>query len=407
MKIFLKVVASALSTVMLFACSGSDDSSRVEPEAVKTNFADITFAAYDDSLVTAKELQAAVDRLIETPTDSNLVAAKNAYKATRLPYQQAEITRFDTPITLGKNLNADGGPSSVDDWEGQVNAWPLDENFIISIIEGDQTINKELLISQNGANNNEANVTTGVHAVEFMLWGEDENGTGPGAGMRPVLDFALGADCIDALCERRAQYLKSAIDLLVDDLTEMTSEWNTTARITPGTLAHNFLNSDDALAYVVSAMKIMATDELASARMSSGLELGDPEESHDCFSDLSHIAIYGNFQGVQNAFFGTYGVLAGPSLADLVKQTDESTYDNVVAALSEVEALMLQIRDAGEREINTVRYDQIIGQDFDGVERRIAQEAVEKLVALDFQFQSIQELLSLTNIDTSGSGDGD
>ena len=375
-------------------------------EDVKRNYVNITHAAYKDSLNTAIALQKAINIFLATPTDANLKTAREAYKTSRLPYQQSEIARFDTPITLQANLGSDGGPASVDNWEGQVNAWPLDENFIIRIIKGNQAISKALLISQNGAQDNEANVTTGIHAIEFMLWGKDTNGTGPGAGNRLATDFANN-NCLDDLCERRAQYLKVVSDLLVEDLSIMTSEWNYAAQTTQGTLAHNFLNNKDSLAYVVSAMTVMATDELASARMSSGLQLGDPEESHDCFSDLSHIAIYGNFLGVQNAFYGNYGNVSGASLAQLVNQLDTTTHDNIVAALDEVEALMVQIKDAGERKVNSVRYDQIIGQGSNGAEKIIAESAIKKLIALEFQFQSINEILSLASIDSSGSGDGD
>ena len=41
---------------------------------------------------------------------------------------------------------------------------------------------------------NEANVATGYHAIEFLLWGQDLNGTGPGKGKRPYTDFSL-AEC--------------------------------------------------------------------------------------------------------------------------------------------------------------------------------------------------------------------
>ena len=114
--------------------------------------------------------------------------------------------RFDGMITVGKNLDADGGPASVDEWEGQVNAWPLDENHIDTIIAGSEEINIDLLVSQNGADDNDANETTGIHAVEFMLWDSDLNVTKAGSGERP------------------------ATDLLVGDLTSMTDEWSPAAK---------------------------------------------------------------------------------------------------------------------------------------------------------------------------------
>ena len=70
----------------------------------------------------------------------------------------------------------------------------------------------------------EANVATGYHAVEFMLWGQDLNGTGPGAGNRPASDYNLKA-CTHGHCDRRAQYLSTATDLLVDDLAWMAGQW--------------------------------------------------------------------------------------------------------------------------------------------------------------------------------------
>jgi putative iron-regulated protein len=368
----------------LTACDSEPDNFNTTDQ-VADNHADIAYAAYSDSKAAALALQQSINAFIAAPTENNLLIAKAAYKTIRTSYQQSEIMRFDSIITVGKNLDADGGPASVDEWEGQVNAWPLDENHINTIIAGSEVINVELLISQNGADDNDANVTTGIHAVEFMLWGSDFNGTEAGSGERPASDFAIDGLCADSECERRAQYLSAATNLLVDDLTVMANEWSPAAKITSGTLAYNFVNSPFAMDYMVGSMITMATDELASARMGSGLELGDPEEEHDCFSDLSHLAIYHNFQGVKNAFYGTYKSanysVSGASLAVLVNNKNNATFDAVDAALTSIEGKMVQILDAGEREVDPVKFDQIIGQSSSGVERIIAESAVTELIA--------------------------
>ncbi len=399
----------ALSTLAALAACNSEPDDFNTADHIADNHADIAFAAYSDSKAAALVLQQSVNTFIAAPTEDNLLAAKAAYKTIRAPYQQSEIMRFDSMITVGKNLDADGGPASVDEWEGQVNAWPLDENHINIIIAGSEDINVELLLSQNGADDNDANVTTGIHAVEFMLWGSDLNGTEAGSGERPASDFAIDGMCADSDCERRAQYLSAATDLLVDDLTIMTAEWSPTAKTTSGTLAYNFLNSPLALDYMVGSMITMATDELASARMGSGLGLGDPEEEHDCFSDLSHLAIYHNFQGVKNAFYGTYQSatysISGANLAVLVKGKNIATFDNVDAALTSIEGKMVQILEAGEREENPVKFDQIIGQPSNGVERLIAESAVTELIAFDTELELMAEVLALKNIDTEFDGD--
>ena len=79
-------------------------------------YADIAEAGYEDSLATARRLGEAVDALIATPSAEALQAARAAWLAARVPYQQTEAFRFGNAI--------------VDEWEGKVNAWPLDEGLI-------------------------------------------------------------------------------------------------------------------------------------------------------------------------------------------------------------------------------------------------------------------------------------
>ena len=53
---------------------------------------------------------------MQHPRSDTLNAARDAWKASRIPYQQTEVYRFGNAI--------------VDDWEGRVNSWPLDEGLI-------------------------------------------------------------------------------------------------------------------------------------------------------------------------------------------------------------------------------------------------------------------------------------
>ncbi len=208
---------------------------------VLENYADIALAGYEDSLATARQLKTAVDALVASPSEDTLEAARQAWRDSRVPYMQTEVYRFGNAI--------------VDDWEGKVNAWPLDEGLIdytdagsygtesdenalytanvvsnASLVMSGETIDagqitKALLEeSLHEADGNEANVATGYHAVEFLLWGQDLNGTGPGAGNRPATDFDP-ANCTGGNCERRVAYLQTATDLLIDDLAWMAEQW--------------------------------------------------------------------------------------------------------------------------------------------------------------------------------------
>ena len=220
------------------------------------SYANMAHAAYKDSLETAKKLQTAVNTFVATPTQANLDAAKAAYKEARQPYSQTEIFRFDEGFVTANDKRA---IKSIDSWEGQINAWPLDEALIDyvsddyegeynsqeNIINSDSitvgstkqdtsTITPELLADMNEIGGSEANVTTGYHAIEFMLWGQDTNGLKEGAGNRPVTDYVTEAgqctsgDTVNedaGICERRGEFLKAATQLLVDDLTAMEAQW--------------------------------------------------------------------------------------------------------------------------------------------------------------------------------------
>ena len=88
----------------------------VSASSVTSHYGDVALAMYSDAHGAAVDLQKAVDALIAKPTDETLAAARKAWKDSRPWYQQTEGLRFGNAI--------------VDDWEGRVNAWPLDEGLI-------------------------------------------------------------------------------------------------------------------------------------------------------------------------------------------------------------------------------------------------------------------------------------
>ena len=142
------------------------------------------------------------------------------------------------------------------------------------------------------------------------------NGTGPGAGGRPAFDFDP-ASCTGGHCDRRAQYLQAAVDLLVDDLAEMAAKW------APDGAARQALDDQSAemgSAAILTGLGSLSYGELAGERIKLGLVLHDPEEEHDCFSDNSHNSHHDNQVGMMALYAGRYvrtdgTLVAGPSMA--------------------------------------------------------------------------------------------
>ena len=369
------------------------------------NFANISSAMIEDSVITGKTLQGSIAEFLASPSQDTLAKAKSDYRLARVPYQQFEILRFDAEnghVTEG--LEADGGLNSVDDWEGQVNAWPLDEALIdyvdAGVYEGEYAesvniinateplsigsdsvdvseINADLLISLNEFGGSEANVATGIHAIEFLLWGQDLFGTEAGAGQRPVSDYYTSESqgkCTSGsiehndytICQRRSQFLNAVSELYVADLTAMNNEWSKEANQQEGTLSYDFINNGKGVNRIVDSIGDMSAGELASERMKVAVLFGSTEDEHDCFSDNTHVAIENNARGIINAFRGEYtrvngDVIKGASIFDLINEKDEGLANSLNDKLSLVETQMKAISALADDDANPVKFDQIVG----------------------------------------------
>jgi Uncharacterized iron-regulated protein len=385
-----------------------------DPAAVVKHYAELAHAKYEDSLTTAKALDAAIDALIAKPSEETLKAAREAWIASRVPYQQSEVYRFGNPI--------------VDEWEGKVNAWPLDEGLIDYVdasygTESDEnalyvaniiahpklTVNGEeidasaitpdLLRSLHEAGEIEANVATGYHAIEFLLWGQDLNGTGAGAGNRSHTDFDT-ANCTNDNCDRRAAYLKAASELLISDLEEMVEAWAPEGEATRAVTA----DPQAGIRAMLTGMGSLSYGELAGERMKLGLLLHDPEEEHDCFSDNTHASHLNDAVGIASAYTGEYTridgtTMAGPSLSDLVSAKDAALDTEVKGKL---DATLAAMNAMAERAKGGEAYDQMIGEgNTEG--NAVVQTAIDGLIDQTRSIERVIASLDLGTIELEGS----
>ncbi|ONF42960.1 peptidase [Marinobacter lutaoensis] len=376
-------LALTVAAVLTVGCThtpwSKDTAAPVTKADVVEHYADLAYANYQDALTTARALDEATDRLIANPTDANLEAAKQAWLAARVPYQQTEVFRFGNTI--------------VDDWEGQLNAWPLDEGLIdyvkaddyqhelgnagataniianTRINVGGETIDvsnltPELLANLNEIGGSEANVATGYHAIEFLLWGQDLHGFELGAGERPVSDYVTGAGCTHGHCDRRAQYLDAVTDLLVSDLEWMVDQWapghddNYRAQLLAA-------DANDGVQKMLFGMGSLSLGELAGERMKVALEANSYEDEHDCFSDNTHNSHYYNGQGIQNVYTGSYRrvdgrLVEGPSLSDLVRQTNPELDARLNAQLEASMKALGLLKAKAESSQAPMRFDMMI-----------------------------------------------
>src|SRR5262249_17692877 len=154
----------------------------------------------------------------------------------------------------------------------------------------------------------EKNITTGFHAIEFLLWGQDLNDEGP--GNRSYLDYVEGKGPHAA---RRREYLRVVSHLLVQDLETVLKEWSPAASTN---YRQRFLAMpvDDALADVLKGIGILSGSELAGERLTVPYETKDQEDEHSCFSDNTTADLLYDVIGIQNVFLGRYTRLNGEEI---------------------------------------------------------------------------------------------
>ena len=343
-------------------------------EGILHQYADIAHAMYEDSLIEAKNLQSAIEKLIQTPSETNLQLARQAWKKARVPYQQTEGYRFGNP--------------DIDEWEGHVNAWPLDEGLIdyvktesygedseenpfytaniianTSIKFGTKAldvskINKSLLKTKiHEIDGIEANVATGYHAIEFLLWGQDHHDEQKKSGERPARDFNV-ENCAHPSCQRRIDYLRTTTNLLIDELTYATNLW------TENGLARKRLLSDEkkGIQAILMGLGSLSYGELAGERIKLGLMLHDPEEEHDCFSDNTHFSHFYNQVGMMAIYYGKYKringeVIEGSSLHNRLMMDDILLAKEIANALDNTLMAMQKMVDRAEQ---VEHYDQML-----------------------------------------------
>jgi len=254
------------------------------------SYTELVHSSYKKTLTRAEALREAVYQFTAVPSVVTHEMAKEAWKHVREAYGQTEVFRF-----YNGPIDRDGGP------EGALNSWPLDEAYIdytlgapsagiIGNTKDFPVVSKELLISLNELGG-ETNISTGYHAIEFLLWGQDFFTAGP--GQRSHTDYV---DAPQAL--RRAEYLRVITDILIDDLSMLESEWR------PG--QENFraefqkFEPRAQLKKLLSGIIFLAGDELSGDRIYVAYDTRGQEDEHSCFSDMTHMDIQWNYWGIEN-----------------------------------------------------------------------------------------------------------
>ncbi len=317
----------------------------VDAKAVVQHYSALVHANYSDVLTSAQTLQKAITAFTAAPSAQGLEDAKKAWLAAREFYGQTEVFRF-----YSGPIDDDNGP------EGRINAWPLDESYIDSVVGKPKAgiinnpkvkINKATLTKLN-ERGGEENIAAGWHAIEFLLWGQDQSETLP--GQRSFEDYVDGKT---PNADRRRAYLVTATELLIDDLSFLVKAWTPGAKNYRAKFEQGGIQS---VRKIIVGMGSLSRGELAGERLEVAMNTQDKEDEHSCFSDNTHRDVVNNAQGIENVWLGNYkrldgSTLQGASLKDLVAAKNAALADKVSKQIAQSVTNATAIQAPFDREI--------------------------------------------------------
>ena len=336
-----------------------------------TSYADLVSHYYNAVALSTKEMNNAIIKFIQAPDNNSLINAKNKWIEARIVYGITEAFRFYGGPIDGVNKYGEEGP------EGLINAWPLNEAYI-DYVQGNPEagiinnmsleINAETIIAAN-MSEDDADVSTGWHAIEFLLWGQDFSLET--AGLREASDY-LPTNEVNV---RRRAYLVATSTLLLEHVNWLAEQWSEN-----GEGRKSFMAKDDPGGAILTGIATLAGFELSSERIATALDSGDPEDEHSCFSDQTHNDVKANFNGIKNVYLGKgqNGKSFKPSISEFVMENDIKLHENIMQVINNTDDTINNI---------TVPFDKMLSEPKNGLGRQAAEKTVSNLLVLAENFK--------------------
>jgi len=309
-----------------------------QKESLIRNHAALSYALYSDALVLSNTLKTSVDAFLEAPDDDGLSLVKLSWRNAYFAYLQCEALRFSNgPVDDDRELSRMLGqwpinPSLIDYTTGETGGL-ISDTLALPIISAStiEAINQ-------GVNKNQT--STGFHAIEFLLWGEDDEDVSLfTVGDRSHLDYDL-EDSTTINAKRRGQYLGAATELLVNQLGVLVTEWDS---LNNKNYRKEFLELDEnvALKNILTGLGTLSKSEFGSRVLKEAVASGSQKHEISNFSDNTSTDLAALTYSIEIIYRGTYtpqtGLeVKGKSVEDLITEANPELATQVDEKLVEV-----------------------------------------------------------------------
>lgn len=310
--------------ISLVAISCSEDDSGVvdnsfDDPAIIQGYADqVIVPKYEMLDTNAAALVSAVEALVADPTDTNLSAAQDAWRATRTPWEQSESSLF--------------GPVDSNGYDPALDSWPVNLTDINGVLASEEELNQSFFDSLSPE-------SKGFHTIEFFLFGEN-------------------GDADAEFTEREAQYLSAATADLKVTTSALLGSWTEgdsaykTVFTSAGEEGNTVYPSRAAAAQEIASGIVVILDEVANGKIADPFDERDVTLVESPFSANSLADFRNNIAGAKEAYLGDFsiGTKSGVGLGDWVQEQDTELNARVLAefdaAISAIEAIPAPFKDA-------------------------------------------------------------
>ena len=339
---FLRLgIGLAAGSLLLIAGCGDDSDAPTEPAAAEFDFApilsnftdNVVIATYADLDERSGELLAAIEALSSDPTAANLRAARDAWVATRIPWEASEGFLF--------------GPVDFNGYDPSLDSWPVNRTDLDGVLASDNDLTTAYVGGLDGT-------LKGFHTIEYLLFDE--------GGSKTTADFT----------EREFAYLIATTQDLWATASALHNSWIPSGG-NFGQKVRNAGNGSDAYPSAQSAVQEMVNgmigicDEVANGKIADPFVENDPRLVESQFSFNSIADFQNNLRSVQHVYTGDYAG-TGEGLDEFIRQADadldQRLKREIQTAIDEIGRIQQPFRDA-------------IASDRDQIEK--AQAAVAKV----------------------------
>lgn len=317
-------IALTVSTLLLSGCgsSSSDDKEKKftfdATEVIINLTNDVIVDGYETLNIKAEAFLLATQTLVNTPSDENLLAAQNAWKAAREPWEQGESHIF--------------GPVDSLSIDPHLDSWPLNTTDLQEVLDGSTAFSVDSVKLSNDD-------VQGFHTMEFLLFGD-----GVADNEKLIAEMTLRErEYLSATAEVFQEYTQDLYDAWVsgdDAYQDKLLTANNDIYASKLAVVEELINGMIGIVDEVGNGKI--ADPFAESAATADTSLVESQYSWNSLTDFTD-----NITGVQNVYRGEFdGGADKQGLIDFVSAADTTLSSRVDTEIADAIAAIKAI--AGE-----------------------------------------------------------